>query len=223
MIGEMTASASSASAGPAQAPTPVEDMDLRDQETQTAIDEGFYQELESLLIPGPSDQVAYGMGAANEGLGRAEDDDDGDEDTARAVAAGVAQTMASVDPDEGPAAAGEEGADVADVEAPASEPAQLWQALGLVTPQGYVYDSTPRSVLRIQRGKPKNSVTVNCYLHIGCKLLLTETRCPSDEVLKQWLYEVPAPKRGSSRDEVRQLAEEHMQLGKGRWGGRGKK
>lgn len=77
MVGDLTASASSASAGPAEPPTPVEDMDLRVQEAHTAIGEGFHQELESLQIPAPSDQVAYAMGAASEGLDRPEYDDDG--------------------------------------------------------------------------------------------------------------------------------------------------
>jgi hypothetical protein len=47
---------------------------------------------------------------------------------------------------------------------------------------GYVY-LRGRHVLRIQRGKPANSVTVNCYRHPGCILCIRQHKCPDDDTL----------------------------------------
>ena len=47
---------------------------------------------------------------------------------------------------------------------------------------GYFYYQG-RSVLRIQRGKPKNSVTINCYRHPGCHLCVREHICPDNNTL----------------------------------------
>lgn len=95
-------------------------------------------------------------------------------------------------------------------------PQRPWEQVGEVTPSGYVYDGL-RSVLRIQRGKPAGSVTVNCYRHPGCRMLLSMARCPDDLTLKQWLFEVDAPLPGATADERKALAKQHMDLGRGRW------
>lgn len=147
-------------------------------------------------------------------------DDLPDEATARAIASGSAAALAEVDVGDGEAplaAASSGGVPVAAGQE--LEPLQPWLALGEVTKQGYIYDATPRSVMRIQRGKPKRSVTINCYYHPSCSMLLTEDRCPDDMTLKRWLYEVPPAPPGCSRDEAKRLAEEHMTAGKSRWGG----
>lgn len=190
-------------------------MDSREQEAADALDQGISEELALLLCP--ADGADTGAGDGGAGFSEAAEEAPA-EDTVAGVAAGVAEAMVVAgvaDADELPAAVGE---DAAMAVPPPPQAEELWRQLGPTTNMGYVYDSTPRSVLRIQRGKPKNSVTVNCYLHPGCKLLLVEARCPSDEVLKQWLYEVPRAVPGSS--EGRQLAATHMELGKGRWSGR---
>lgn len=140
--------------------------------------------------------------------------------TAAAVADGAARVMPQEKGDpQGVSGAGS-SADapprVAQPPVPVDEP---WLALGDVTAMGYVYDQT-RMVMRVQRGKPKNSVTINCYRHSGCRMLLTERRCPDDAALKRWLFEVPRAPPGSSREEERRLASEHMAIGKGRWAGR---
>lgn len=191
-------------------------MDSREQEAADALEQGISEELELLLRPtdagdnGSSDGGAGVTGAV---------EDAPDEAAVATVAAGVAEALADAgvaDDDLDPPGDGAESAAMAPPPPPPAE--ELWRQLGPTTAMGYVYDSTPRSVLRIQRGKPKNIVTVICYLHPGCKLLLTEARCPPDEALKQWLYEVPRAAPGSA--EGRQLAATHMALGKGRWGGR---
>ena len=87
---------------------------------------------------------------------------------------------------------------------------------------GYVYMG-PRSVMRIQRGKPANSVTVTCYRHRNCHICLTQANCPSDLVLKQWLFDVPATPEGASVDANRELALRHMQIAKDKWGVRKRK
>lgn len=91
-----------------------------------------------------------------------------------------------------------------------------WERLPPPTPLGYIYDGG-RSIMRIQRGKPARSVTVNCYVHSRCTMLLQESRCPSDEELKKWLFSVGPPPPGASAAEVKDLAARHMALGKAKW------
>ncbi len=99
---------------------------------------------------------------------------------------------------------------------PVGVPVEPWRLLGEVTKMGYVYDDEPRSVLRIQRGKPRFSVTVTCYKHRGCHLLLTEARAPSDDVLKQWLFEVPATPKEATVAENKTLSERHRAIARDR-------
>lgn len=84
---------------------------------------------------------------------------------------------------------------------------------------GYVYDGT-RCVMRIQRGKPARSVTISCYSHARCTMLLTEARCPDDRELFRWLLAVPRAPPGCPTSESRELAAQHMALGKGQWSAR---
>lgn len=189
---------------------------MRDREREEAVDHGNFEELEELLADIIDEAPAPVEDSGDEASATADAPGDA---TAIAVCDGLAEALSAVDT--GLEASVEDAASEetdAGVEPP-PQPVEPWEELGPVTTLGYVYDRTPRSVLRIQRGKPKNSVTVNCYVHIGCRMLLTEARCPEDDTLKKWLYEVPAPRQGSSRAEQRLLADQHMSLGKGRWGG----
>lgn len=143
-----------------------------------------------------------------------------DDGVAARIAQSVASALAGVVPEDAAPDADEQGPEVGEGAPAAPAPAEPWRDLGPVSPMGYVYNAELRSVLRIQRGKPKRSVTVNCYFHSSCKLLLTEDRCPDDDTLKRWCCEVPPPAPGASRDERHALAQQHMALGKGRWGGK---
>lgn len=197
----------------------VEDMDLREGEAAQPLAEGSDDELEDAFDPNRGGATLAGDNLDGDPWQEAEVEVV-EEATAKEVAEGVASTMADValgEDDAGEHAAAEED-DVA--EPPQEAPVEPWQSLGPVSQLGYVYNTDCRMVLRIQRGKPKNSVTVNCYLHSRCKLLLTEARCPDDDTLKRWLFEVPAPTPGLPAVEARALAERHMALGKGRWGGK---
>lgn len=71
--------------------------------------------------------------------------------------------------------------------------------------------------MRVQRGKPQGRCTVNCYLHPRCSLLLNLNRTPSDAELYKWLYAVPAAPPGAPREEVKELARQHMNVGKAKW------
>ena len=91
-----------------------------------------------------------------------------------------------------------------------------WEETSDPSPLGYCY-YRGRQVLRIQRGKPAHSVSISCYRHNSCTLLLGMTRCPPDHILKQWCFEVEANPPGATRAARVALAREHMALGKGRW------
>ena len=121
-------------------------------------------------------------------------------------AAGVAGDI-GLEPDDGPAAG---------VEAlpPAPPPEDdAWEG---PSASGYLFRGG-RSVLRIQRGAPINSVTVSCYKHPSCRMCLGEARCPSDDVLKAWYDEGETPSPDATAAEKRVLAQQHMKLGMDRW------
>lgn len=204
--------------GEAAALSPVasQDMDLRDDEAEQPLAEGLGEE----LLEAFTDALALAPNSYIGGDGALQPDvaDAIDEGVEQEVAEGLAQVLSQVD-------IGEEAVAVADGEvaeepAPVQQVVERWQMLGPMSGAGYISNEEMRTVLRIQRGKPKKSVTVNCYLHPGCKLLLTEARCPDDEALRRWLYDVPAAAPGASKEDNRRLAEQHMQAGKSRWGGR---
>ena len=99
-------------------------------------------------------------------------------------------------------------------EAGLAPPAQAAEALpeGIVGPSamGYVLHDG-KSVMRILRGNPKNSMSVKCYRHPSCSFLLPLRLAPSDEDLVRWLFAVPEDKSASA--EVRkQLAGQHVAL-----------
>lgn len=81
---------------------------------------------------------------------------------------------------------------------------------------GYMY-LNGRSIARVQYGKPKKSVTINCYRHPGCRLLLSESRCPDLSELKRWVFAVEAPEPGATQQDKKELAKQHMALGRESW------
>ncbi|CAK0820927.1 unnamed protein product [Prorocentrum cordatum] len=69
----------------------------------------------------------------------------------------------------------------------------------------------------LERGNPVGSVYVTCSIHAMCKLTMTASRAPDDGVLKQWLFEAPAPPPGATSEQRAKLAKRHMNRGKRRW------
>ena len=100
---------------------------------------------------------------------------------------------------------------------PAPPPPERWETLTGPNAAGY-YKEDFRDRLRVQRGKPVNSCTVNCYFHPNCKLLLAMSRTPPDDELKRWLFAVRIPSPEESRDVRQALAKEHSALGYSKWG-----
>ena len=92
----------------------------------------------------------------------------------------------------------------------------LWASLTGPSPLGYC-NLGLRSVLRIQRHKPKGRCSVTCYRHSACTLLINMPRCPEDLELKKWLFEVPPSEPNATRPERQALAHQHMALGRARW------
>lgn len=103
--------------------------------------------------------------------------------------------------------------DVAPVAAELAAPQTLKQRLGVAdpSPMGYVYHDG-RSILRIQRGKPKVSLSVKCYRHPGCSFLLGLAHDPGDGELVEWALKLPAVPAGATTAQGRALAAEHMGL-----------
>lgn len=95
-----------------------------------------------------------------------------------------------------------------------------WEGLQGGSKLGYWY-MNGRTVMRIQRDNPRGSTTVNCYVHSGCRLLLSNARCPEDSVLKRWLFETPPAPDGAPAAVRASFAQQHMQLAKSRWTARG--
>lgn len=84
---------------------------------------------------------------------------------------------------------------------PAAEPQAVAPDTSMLTgptEMGYVYQEG-RVIMRVQRGKPKNSLSVKCYKHSQCTFLLSLRCAPSDEELLQWSVAVPAPPPGASQ------------------------
>lgn len=106
----------------------------------------------------------------------------------------------------------------ADVAAASAAPAPLepWQRMTPPSAAGYIYHEG-RSVMRIQRNKPVGRLTLTCYRHPGCSMLINLDRPPTDDVLKQCLFEVEPPEAGADKEGRKALAKKHMRIGKARW------
>ena len=133
------------------------------------------------------------------------------------VAAGVAEMGAGLglSTEGGSSSSGAERSDPYAPEQYAAPPEPPWRRTSDPSPMGYCYYEG-RHVLRVQRGKPAGSVSVTCARHPRCTMLLTERLCPSNETLKEWLWEGDIPE-GTSREGMRALGEIHMKSGKSRW------
>jgi len=130
----------------------------------------------------------------------------------------VAVTAQAAPDDKG--AASSSSAPVPEAEAPPPPPPaaeEPWRKLGGPSPAGYVYQGD-RHVMRIQRGAPQGSCTITCYQHPPkCALLIADWRCPSDDVLKQWLLEVPRTAPAATQEERTAAGKRHMASGRRRW------
>ena len=94
-----------------------------------------------------------------------------------------------------------------------------WELLQPKNKLGEVKDPTGKRVLRIQRGKPKDSVFVNCYLHNSCSLLLSLKRAPESDIeIYKWLYSVEENLPTDNADQKKEKRDKHKALGMGLWG-----
>ena len=193
-----------------------EHMDLADDEHQyldpeevLELDEAFAAK-EVVLAPA--------AGVADDGGARVSDD----------VVAGAAAIVAEIEATRdivcdteilGPV----EGADHDGARPPEPPPPPPpWEGLSPPSATGYVYDSNQagRSVMRIQRAKPSpGSTQVSCYQHTGCTALFSTWRCPTDQPLYEWLFEVEGNVPGMSAAQRKALSKRHMAIGKASWTG----
>ena len=91
-----------------------------------------------------------------------------------------------------------------------------WTRFGEPGVTGYLY-LDGRSILRIQRGRPKHSTTISCYHNHGrCQLTIGESKATNDEI-KRWAFEVAPGSTESTAAERRELGERHMAIGRARW------
>lgn len=81
---------------------------------------------------------------------------------------------------------------------------------------GYVYFEG-RSAMRIQRNRPLGRLTLSCYKHPKCTLLVNLDRAPTDEDLKRWFFEGEAAPPGSDKNICIELGRKHLQAAKDRW------
>lgn len=79
------------------------------------------------------------------------------------------------------------------------------------SPMGYVCQDG-KTVMRIQRGNPKGSLSVRCYQHSKCSFLLSLKDAPSDDDLIRWCFAVSAKESAASTAEAAKLAQDHLKL-----------
>lgn len=125
------------------------------------------------------------------------------------------------------APAGDGAAGDGPASAPSDEPASSSDAIvappapwaSLVGPSpasGYVYDAG-RSIARIQRGKPLKRVTITCYRHPGCSVLVNEDRAPTDQAVFEWLFSMPAADPQMPAAERKELTTKHKASARAMW------
>ena len=81
---------------------------------------------------------------------------------------------------------------------------------------GFVY-LDGRVQCRIRHGNPKNKVSVTCYKHTGCKLIINGSRYPGDDVIYSWLFEFPEDVPGMTIAERHAARDRHIEVAKARW------
>ena len=187
------------------------EMDLADREAED-IDADLVEELESTYGIDIAGAAGLDHGGDLDGVRPAGHEEDAHDGAAEVLA----QSLADMPPDEALDAALDPA--LAPVEPPACPPPpEPWQEVSDPGSSGYCYYKG-RQAIRIQRGKPNaNSVSISCYRHTSCTMLLSASRCPPDSTLKQWLFEVEATPAGASDELKAALRRRHMQLGKDRW------
>ncbi|CAK0875952.1 unnamed protein product [Prorocentrum cordatum] len=191
------------------------EMDLADDlESVTSVEEmedAFSEmpaQLEAPVMPPPADDYRE--------VKQPEPDDEGDADFIGMAAEHVSEAVAEPDAAAPPKLDGGEGETPPHDDADASE-SKPRQKFSPKTPQDYYYLGG-RQVCRIQRGKPKNSITITCYFHSGCSLCVTERLGPkTDEEVFRWLYSVPETPAGADAAKRKELSAAHRALGKGQW------
>ena len=201
------------------------DYDLADASSRDGCDSSM-GELDNIYDEGGLQEPFAGEVLDGHGTIVLEDEVGPDPDGAAAVVTGMCIGEIALPDDDG-ALASSEGESAEPLPAASSGssavPATLgrnepWRDLAPPDAFGYVHTiSTGRGRMRIQRGKPKGRVSISCFRHTGCRLLLNEARCPPDEALFQWLFEGPDEQVGDSREVKRRLAEAHMKSAKDRW------
>ena len=91
-----------------------------------------------------------------------------------------------------------------------------WTRLGEPGVIGYLY-LDGRSILRIQRGRPKHSTAINFYQNHGrSQLTIGEAKATNDET-KRWAFEVALGIIEPTTAENRELGDRHMAIGRARW------
>lgn len=101
-------------------------------------------------------------------------------------------------------------------ESEAPPPPPPWRCMEGPSSSGYVYYQG-RGVMRIQRDKPPGRLTLSCYRHTRCNMLINLSRAPDDDTLKQWLFEVEPNPPGSTPEERTALARKHLGSARARW------
>ena len=143
--------------------------------------------------------TAFDELAGDAGLEGGREDGDGDGD-----AGGAAASHAGALEGEGPHRPG------------LLHPVPPWELCSEPSDLGYV-SLGGKTVMRIQRNVLPHSVRVTCYRHTACSLTISAERCPSDSVLKRWLFEVPANPPAVTPELKKELSTTHKDLGRSRW------
>ena len=89
-----------------------------------------------------------------------------------------------------------------------------WDEIPIPPVSGYVYREG-RHIMRIQRGKPTaTSVTVNCYQHPRCSIVVPVRRVADNKMLVRWYFSMPPCPEGMSRADKAQMTIDHKEKGK---------
>eukprot|EP00959_Pyramimonas_sp_CCMP1952_P224953 4703828-Pyramimonas_sp.AAC.2 len=147
--------------------------------------------------------------------GRPPADDFLDEEQGAAMAEAAFSFLEEVEGAPGDPAAGS-STDGPPLPPPPDPPQEPWHLLSDQSPQGY-YHLGGRQVLRVQRGRPVNSVTITCYRHRGCSICVPGHLCGTDEDIFKWLFEVEPTPDGAHASVNKPLAKQHMDSGRAKW------
>lgn len=202
-----------------QEPHPLcdEEMDLADDEL-ASLPDSDQDELLATYIEAPHGVEDPSMADAGpSAMASSDNTDEGHQEGVMiAEAMEEAGLGAEVDCDAGdadPAGSGDEAPLAQDAPPP---PSPWSSCVGPSQVGGYVYDGG-RSILRIQRGGPAKRVTISCFRHPSCSILVNESRAPPDLEIFQSFFEVEATTPEMSGQERRGLTARHKALARARW------